>query len=321
MPLRSLKSPAATGGGLRPLDTTGAPIPASQAEKEASLPSAGALLGGGAALAGVALLARSGRLPQAIKTGLEYANALRQQAMLSGFAPLKSFAGNLGAGIAASAERRSTAPLRELLSMQTVNDAKAAYRAGANFAPTAASVSLPGPTPGRIMGAVDEATQAALRRAGLTADEAERAVFQSRLGKNYGPLGARFENNPVADYIFPFRRTPLNQFAEGLETLKAKDPLVLGAYTAAGAAHGAATSDEQYPVSLPFGVALSAKYGLPYGLAAIAGRTLAGGKGSGNVAGSVLPVSEYGLTQSIEEPLAPFTEPAALGALKKLTGR
>lgn len=314
--------PARRGGIRRPSELASgtAPTPAPAGDE---FP-VGKAIAGGAALAGAALLARNPKAPAVIGKGLQYANALRQQLMLSGFAPLKSFAGNLGAGIAASAESGSLKPLKSLLSMDTVNDIKKGYASGGNVAPTGASVSLPGPTPGRIMNAVDEATQKALRRAGLSDEDAQRAVFQTPLGVNWGPASKVFDN-PVMDYLFPFRRTPLNQFAEGgwvlTDVFKGeKSALPLAGYAAAGAAHGAATSDEQYPVSLPFGVALAAKYGLPYGVAALTGRALAGGRGSGNIAGSVLPVSEYGLSQSIEDPLAPYREPAALRALRSLTG-
>lgn len=337
MPLRRLDAPmtttpAPTQGGLRRLSA----VPTPEETDDEGFP-VGATLAGGAALTGAALLARNPNAPAALRRGMEYANALRQQSMLSGFAPLKSMLGNVGAVIAQSAETRSLEPLKQLLSMQTVRDAlpagatvgeklKNAFVTGRSaVAPSAASgVNLPGVLggPGRVMSALDDATRKALVRSGMTADSAEMATFQAPIGKNYGPFGKVFEDNPVADYIFPFRRTPLNQFAEGLKTLSGphRDPAVLGTYAGAGAAHGAATSDEQYPVSIPFGVALAAKYGLPYGLAAIAGRVLAGGKGAGNTAGSVLPVSEYGLSESIENPLAPFAEPAALRALKKLSG-
>jgi hypothetical protein len=272
-------------------------------------------------LTGAALLARNPKAPAAIRKGLDYANAARMQAMLSGFAPIKSILGNVGAAVAASGERKSLAPLRELLSMQTLRDVGSAYKAGRNIAPATAGVTLPGilGAPGRIMGAADEATRNALVRAGLTAKEAETAVLQAPLDPR---LSSALES-PLGRYAIPFRRTPFNQFTEGLEVSKGKHPVVLGAYLGAGAAHGAATADERFPVTLPFGVAASAKYGLPYGVAAAAGRAFAGGKNvdAGAALSSVLPVSEFGIAQSIEDPLAPLKEPAALRALKTLQGR
>lgn len=322
MPLRPRPNAApteapASGLRARPTAPAGADAPGDETSDE-GFPWGGALAGG-AALTGAALLARSPRAPQAVKTGLEYANALRQQLMLSGFAPLKSFLGNIGAATAESAETRSLGPLKELLSMETVRDIGSAFKAGRNVAPAGSGVTLPGPLgfPGRIMGAVDEATRNALQRSGMTGKAAERAVFQA-------PLPKRLESaldSPVARYAIPFRRTPFNQFIEGWEATKGQHPAVLAGYTGAGAAHGAATADERYPLTVPFGVAAAAKYGLPYGLAAIAGRLMAGGKGAGNIPSNVLPVSEYGLSQSIEDPTAPFVEPSALRALKQLIGR
>lgn len=310
--------PAATGGLRIPTSAPAEPETALDADEG---PGAGSVLAGMLGLGAAGLVARNPKAAiPAVRKGLEYANAARQQMMLSGFAPIKSLLGNVGAAAAASAERRSLTPLKELLSMQTARDVKAAYKAGKNIAPSAAAgVNIPGPTPGRIMGAFDEATQKALQRAGLSPQESARATFQSPLGENYGPF-AKVLDSPAADYIVPFRRTPFNQFAEGWKTMQkgTRDLPVLAGYSAAGAAHGALTEDERYPVSIPFGIAAAAKYGLPYGLAAIAGRILAGGEGAGNTAGSVLPVSEYGITQSIEEPLAPFTDPSFLRALTKL---
>jgi hypothetical protein len=118
--------------------------------------------------------------------------------------------------------------------------------------------------------------------------------------------------SPAAKYVIPFRRTPFNQFTEGWRTMKPsfEHPGVRNTYIGAGAAHGAATSEEQYPVSIPLATALAAKYGLPYALAAVAARKLSGGQGGGGILGSTLPVSEYGVEQSLSDPTAPFVRPA-----------
>ena len=112
-----------------------------------------------------------------LRKGAEYANALRQQLMLSGFAPVKSLLGNIGATVVQSAETRSLRPLKELLSMQTVRDVGSAYKAGKNVAPLTAGVTLPGPlgAPGRFMGAADAATRNALVRAHM-AEAGQREV-------------------------------------------------------------------------------------------------------------------------------------------------
>lgn len=244
--------------------------------------------------------------------------------MLSGWAPLKSILGNVGAAVAESAESRSLNPLKEMLSMETLRDAKAAWDSGGSTSEAARGVTIPFlSTPGRVMGAFDEAAQKALQRSGMSSNEAAHAVFQTPLGENFGNMGKAFEDNPAASYLIPFRRTPFNQFYEGFKTMgkENRDLPVLASYMGAGGAHGYATADEKYPVSLPLAVAASAKYGVPYSIGAIAGRILAGKKDAGNAATGITPVSEYGITQSIQDPAAPFTEPAALRVLKQLSGR
>lgn len=282
----------------------------------------GLLATAGGALA-LAVAARLGiKHPGAIGTIAKYLNAGRQQLMLSGLAVPKSVLGNVGAAVTASVERGSTRPIRELLSKRTLQDAVTAYRNAPKQPPVKGGVNLPGPMPGRFMGAADEATQKALQRAGLSADDAQREVLQSPLT---GSLGEVLES-PVAQYMHPFRRTPFNQFIEGYRTLKAASEGNKGAqraaavYAATGGAHGAATADEQYPVSVPLGIAASGRYGMTYGLAALLARSLSGGRGGGGIAGSVLPVSEYGVEQSLNDPLRPFREPAAFRAIERLSG-
>jgi hypothetical protein len=58
-------------------------------------------------------------------------------------------------------------------------------------------------------------------------------------------------------------------------------------------------------------MAAAGRYGMPYGLAALISRVhLAGGKGDAGIPSGMLPVSEYGITSSIEDPLRPFYDPA-----------
>jgi hypothetical protein len=271
---------------------------------------------GGGALIGAAALAR--RNPKnALSKLFGVANQARQQLMLSGLAVPKSILGNVGATAIESAERRSLEPLKQLFSRQTLRDIATNYKANVPYPGTKA---LPGPMPGRIMSAFDDATQSAMQRAGLTPKESARAVLQTPLP---GKLGEAMDS-PAAQWLIPFRRTPFNQFMEGLETLKganiAKHPGVMATVGAAGAAHGAATEDTRYPVSLGLGTAAAGRYGIPYILAAIAGRKLAGGRTSAGLAGTILPVSEYGITSGIEDPLGAFAEPAAVKALRQLAG-
>lgn len=262
----------------------------------------------GVGLGFMGLLARK---PGALKAAAGKLNAVRQQLMLSGLALPKSVLGNTGAVVAKSLEERSVNPLKQFFSMETLRDAKAAYTAGNAVGPVAGGVNLPGPNPGKLMGAMDTATQKALVRAGSTAEEAEASLFQTPLGKNFGKMGETLDSD-AARYILPFRRTPFNQFSEGMKTLKPDfaHKGVRNAYAAAGAVHGAATSDEQFPASVPLATAASARYGVPYAIGAVAGRALNGGKGSAGMVGSMLPVSEYGVEQSITDPFAAFEDPA-----------
>jgi hypothetical protein len=278
-----------------------------------------ATAGVAAGLGGVALLAKT---PGLIGKGARAFDAVRKQLMLSGLALPKSLLGNLGAGVERSIETGSMTPVKQMFSKQTFLDAVKAYgdRDGIGLQH---GMDLPGPVPGRIMGAFDTAAQKALMRSGATADEAQAGVLQTPLG---GKLGEALEG-PVAQYLHPFRRTPFNQFLEGLKKMDVAktsggERRALGVYAGAGAAHGAATADDDTPLSLPIGIAASARYGMPYGLAAMAGRALAGGSlpGSG-IAGSLLPVSEWGLESAITDPFKPFKKPAALTALEKLTGQ
>lgn len=293
-----------------------------------------AMIAGGAAVGAGALygLSRLGNAPGLIgRIGklAGTANAVRQQLMLSGFAPIKSLLGNIGTGVEQAAEGKGLGALKEILSARTAKEAIAGMRSGggmvANPTGSTATVNLPGylAIPGRVMSGADEATRAALQRAGLSAKEAENAVLQSPLQGNLGEV----LESPTARYVHPFRRTPFNQFIEGYRKLKAAHEgdraarRGLAIYGTAGAAHGAATADEQYPLSVPLGVAASARYGLPYAIAALIGRTLAKGKGGGGIAGSALPVSEYGFEQSLTDPLKPFEAPAALRAIERMGGR
>lgn len=266
---------------------------------------AGGVAAGAAGLGGLYALSK---MPGSIGKIAKLVNSARMQLMLSGLAVPKSALGNVGATAIASAERGSTKPLRELFSRQTARDAVQGYRNAAQVGPAAAGARWHGP--GRLMGALDEATRNALRRGGLSADEAERAVLQSPLNKDL----ADALDSPAAQYAIPFRRTPFNQFTEGLKTYKPENlrqhPAISALVHGAGAAHGAATADDEYPLSVGLGTAAAARYGLPYAVGAIVGRDLAGGRQPERLAGSALPVSEYGLASGITQPLRPFYRPA-----------
>jgi len=283
--------------------------------------STGAKVAGGLGLAGLGAMGlKAAKAPGGLvgKAGafMGQLSALRQQAMLSGGALPKSTLGGIGAAVANSMERGTVAPLRELFRVQTARDIGTGWKAGRQVGPTGAvAANLPKymDAPGRAIGAVDSAVHKALLRSGLSEEEATRALLQS-------PLKGGIEeslNNPVMRHVIPFRRTPLNQFMEGGRAI-GEHPAISAGYGAAGALQGAAQSDDQYPLTAGYGVAASGKYGLPNAFGQLIGRTLAKGKGGGGIMGSALPVSEYGVGQSILEPLQPFQKPAAVTLLEKL---
>lgn len=279
--------------------------------------STGAMLAGGAGIAALGAMGLKaaktpgGIIPKALAFGGQL-NALRQQAMLSGLALPKSILGGVGATVANSLERRSLKPLAELLSMETVKDVGSAFKAGRNVGPAGAATQLPAgmDLPGRAMGAFDDAITNALVRSGVGKKEATAAMMQAPL-----PFEDRL-GGKAARALIPFRRTPFNQFFEGFEAME-KHPVISAGYGAAGAAQGAAQSDEQYPLTAGVGVAASAKYGMPQMIGQVLGRHFAGGKGGGGIAGSALPVSEYGVESTITEPLRPFEEPALIRLLQR----
>lgn len=252
---------------------------------------------------------------------------LRRMSMLSGLAPLKSLLGNAGASVYGSIERGSMAPLKEMFSPETVKDAISTFRANPSYANAGPATGLTRfNLPGRLMGSFDTAAQNALKRAGYTADEAAEAMLQ-------GPVPDRLAkglDNPVMNYLVPFRRTPINQFIEGGKTFAPKtmgQKVALGTSLATGAATGATVDD---PKTIGLGTALSGKYGLPFTLAAGVTRALTSGskaKGAEAIQGAS-PFSDYSLAEGTLNPVmggpeALIPKPAAVPAyayLRKLLG-
>lgn len=262
--------------------------------------------------------------PEMAKTALgklaKVVGVARMTSMLSGLAPAKSLLGNLGATLIESAERRTLEPVREFASAQTVKDYLNAFRTG-EIGTIQGSDKWN--IPGRIMGAGDYATQKALQRAGLNADESAAATLQTPLGKNFGKMGKALDG-PVAQITVPFRRTPFNQFYEGFKAMTPSHEHkgVTAATAAIGAATGAATSDEQYPIAPGLVAATAGRYGVPAIFGAYLGRELAKGKGGGGLVSSILPVTEYGIEESLSNPLKPI-DPAYWGitrAYQRITG-
>lgn len=283
--------------------------------EEENGPGLGTAVGVGGALA--ALLALSPKTRGIAGSVLKGANALRQQLMLSGYALPKSVMGGVGAVGERALETGSLTPIRQLFKMQTLKDVGTAYRNNASIGPTPGVLSSV-PNPGKIMGAFDDAFSRVLQRSGASPVEAKSAMLQTPLGK----LGTALESD-VARAIHPFRRTPVNAFIEGYEKLKGGHPKTLAAYLGAGAVHGAATADDDLPVSIPLAIAASARYGVPYGLGSLVGRGLTGANVTGTgVASSMVPFSEYGTEQATSLPglAKPFLRPGFVKILEDLTG-
>lgn len=287
------------------------------------------LAGGGALAAGAGALALHN--PALLKTAGQGFMDLRRMSMLSGLAPLKSLLGNIGGSAYSSIERGSLNPLKEMLSPTTAREAVAAFKQGPNYAAAGPATGITKfNIPGRIMGALDEASQGALQRAGLTKAEAAREMLQTPLGKS--PLTESLANNPVADYLVPFRRTPFNQLSEGLGSFKPENLATTGQRAAlatalgTGAVTGATVED---PKTIALGTAASGRRGLPFALAAGATRALTTGskrKGADVIQG-MSPVSDYSLSEGVLGPVVDPTQlipkPAALKAydyLKSLLG-
>lgn len=275
--------------------------------------SPGLMAGGAAALGALALASRIPGITGKVASGL---NTLRQQLMLSGYALPKSILGGAGAHIERAAETGSMRPLKEMLRIPTLlKDAKAAYKAGGTQYGVAHQPNVHGP--GRAIGAFDEAFQKSLVRSGATVEEAEAAMLQAPLPERLGDA----LNNPGARYLYPFRRTPFNQFMESATRLPGSEyskahPIMTGAYGGAGFVHGSATADDAHPVSIPMAIAGSARQGGNYALGALLGRALSGGSGGSSIAGSALtPTSEWGVETSVTDPMRSFRRPAIMTLL------
>jgi len=340
MPVRftapAVPPPAPMPRGSSTMHFRGEAAPEVAPAEESSGPGWGtAALGAGALGAG--LIAHNPKAAwEGAKTAGRFLGSARQQLMLSGLAPLKSALGNIGATAIESAERGTMAPLKSLFSMNTLRDIKDIYKTGGQAAGQGAlpgmgravgkaaseyGTTLPGPMPGRVMGALDEAARNALVRSGvgISPTEAEKIMFQAPLPERLG----KALDNPIMRYLVPFRRTPFNQLIEGAKTFApetARQGAVLGTSLGAGAVHGASTADERFPLSVGLGAAAASKYGLPYSMGALVGRTLAGGQGGGGLASTAVPVGEFGVESSVMDPLQLIQDPPAMKALRRLLG-
>jgi hypothetical protein len=289
----------------------------SQEDEGASSGVGGMLTAGAGALAagGAALALRNPGIRAAAGRAWDTANNIRRQAMLTGLAIPKSLLGNLGAGVTTSIERGSLEPLKEMLRLPTnVKNAAAAFKEGATY--------QGGPVPrwalpGRILGASDEAAQAALVRAGLAPEEAAETMLQAPLGEN------RITNalqTRVGDYLVPFKRTPINQGIGALETMSNWSTPGQAAANAVALGAGAVTGAESEGVGPTIaGTAAFGRRGLPFAASSFIAKLLRGdsGREAAKVLQGASPVSDYSIQQGIAGPLSanPIPKPALYNLL------
>lgn len=339
-------APAPRSSGIRRLSGEPAtpPVPAVQQDDEGGSWALPALATAG--VAGAAALALKN--PAAAKTALRGLQDVRIGSMLSGLALPKSILGNIGAATYAGIERGSLAPLKALLSPTTARDAVKAFKSGvssANLGAPATSIAKYNPIT-RAMGALDDATQAALVRSGVMHDpievqnavnrganlpdamqaSARRAAQRETLQAPLSPDWQKAMEGPVAQYLVPFRRTPFNQLKEGLNTLNPQtkgQAAALATSMGTGFTTGAVAED---PKTVALGTAASGRYGLPFAGAAAVGRYLQTGgnkRKAADVLQGISPVSDYSIQEAILEPTKILPKPAAVGAydyLKQLLG-
>lgn len=326
--------------GVTPAQTTTTPAPGridfgegrmppvDEGSDEGGLNPLLAILGLGAAGAAAHYGVKNpGVIADKLKKAGGFVGNLRMSSMLSGFAPLKSALGNLGAAGNVAMETKSLQPLKEMFSGATMDDFMRELKTPtSNFAldnsaegASMASNSAWNPF-GRVMNAGDTATRNALKRSGTTAKDAEAHVLQTPLP----PQIASALDNPVMRYLIPFRRTPVNQALEGGRAFGrlASNPetrLPFAVHTGIGAATGATTSDEQYPITPAFTASLAGKYGIPSYIGAILARQMVGGKEDGGMVGGMMPTSEFGTKRALDPTHAlDFIDPSKSAAYRAL---
>lgn len=276
-----------------------------------------------AGVAGAGALGLAIHNPTLAKTVVGGAMDLRKASMLSGLAPLKSLLGNIGGAAMGSIERGSLAPIREMLSPTTVQDAMQVFKNGPNQAVAGPATGLSKwNLPGRFMGAFDQAGQNALQRAGYTSADAAKEMLQAPMPNKVKEV---FDNNPVMDYLMPFRKTPLNQLLEGINVVKPANLQTTGQKAAlatslgTGAATGATAED---PKTIALTTAASGRYGLPHAIAAGATHYLTGG-GKRQATDVIDAVTDFGsmgrgVMGPLVDPTSVIPKPAAFNALDYL---
>lgn len=269
-------------------------------------------------------------------------NELRMIGMLSGGALPKSILGNVGAHLNAAGELGSLKPIKEMLRVPTnLKNAKAGWKAqtspgGGSGMTSGAKVEGLGRlnVPGRVMGAMDDSTQASLVRSGVDPQRAKQLTLMEDNPAGYGAnaLQRAFDSR-IGRFLVPFQRVPLNQFAQGAEALdgllpKGKNAPTIHnsrrgrAMTTGAIGAGAVAGDEtQNPLKLAMLTALFGSRGMPFALGA--GGAIAA-KHGGSKAKSVLDRVGVGLPEGsmsdVFQPWRAIDKPALIRFLEQLKG-
>lgn len=256
-----------------------------------------AALAGAAALGGGLLLKKYG-----LGKVFDTLNNVRRQGMLTGLAVPKSLIGNLGAGVTTAIEEGNIDPLKEMLRLPTnVKNAVQAFRAGGQYQGQPMSKWA---IPGRILGATDEAAQAALGRAGIPAEEAAKTMLQSEV--DLGPQVRGALNSKLGQYLVPFRRTPINQAVGALDTMSDWSTKGKAAANAAALGSGFVTGEEtEGVVPTGLGAAFFGRRGLPFAAGSMLGKMAKGdtNREAAKVMQGSSPVSDYSIIEGIQGPL------------------
>jgi hypothetical protein len=251
-------------------------------------PMRGAAIGGG--LAGATFIPGAAKL----------AERARYFSMLTGQAQAKNVIGNIGVAGHTAAERALThgakaggKVLKEFFSPETLRDTGRAWRerkmAPARLdSPEQMDVTGKSPLlyPFRAMGAIDEAAQNALRRAGVE-DAAERTFTSEPTTALSQGVRSFQRSGPLARLLSPFVKTALNVAEAGILPVRdvakiiagssALDQagkkqalaklLLLGAGSGAGAAFGATDFAKKHSRIAPFAAVAAGPTALPFAVA------------------------------------------------------
>lgn len=188
-------------------------------------PLRGALLGagGGFALGSAPALGRALKTPGLTTNLARNADALRYFSMLSGPATqAKNIVGNMGAvGVrsledALGGKKNAFGPVKELFSSKTLQDLVKEFKTPQPG--RWGQVQGPLGLPGRAMGAVDAATKDALKRAGMSLEDAREVTFTNTPKSESGKAFVNFiKRAPAARMVVPFSQTATNIVERGIE--------------------------------------------------------------------------------------------------------